>query len=261
VFLRLWCYPPPPAPFEPRDEYESKMPPMQANPLGRLRRVFGARFEQAVRDKVVVDVGCGAGAQVIGAVQAGGKLGVGIDKVDISIRIAIANAAEQGVADRVRFTTEPVSTFGAAWADVAVSQNSFEHFRDPGEILRQVYEALKPGGTFFVTFGPTWWHPYGVHHMFMIRMPWAHCLFSEKTILRVRQLYRPDKPMTWPEVSLNRISVRKFLELVRSTGFTLDELILEPIGPLPRWLVKLAMFREWTTTATSVILTKPGSGA
>ncbi len=257
LFLHLWCYPPPPAPFEPRDEFESKIPPMKPNPLGRLRRVFGKRFEEAVRDKVIVDIGCGPGAQIIGAVQAGSRLGVGVDKVEISIRIAIANAKEQGVSDRVRFTTDPVATLGTEWADVAVSQNSFEHFADPVEILRQVYEALKPGGKFFVTFGPTWWHPYGVHHMFMIRMPWAHCVFSERTILRVRQLYRPDKPMTWPEVSLNRITIARFLEHVRTSGFTVDELILEPIGPLPRWLVKLSLFREWTTTATSVILTKP----
>ena len=256
-FLHVWCYPPPPAPFEPRDEFETAIPPMPTNPLGRIRRVFGDRFEKAVRDRVVVDIGCGTGAQVIGAVQAGGRLGVGIDKTAISIKIGVTHAAQLNLSDRVRLTTDPVSTLGTDWADVAVSQNSFEHFGDPGEILRQVYGALKPGGKFFVTFGPTWWHPYGVHHMFMIRLPWAHCVFSEKTILTVRRLYRPDKPTTWREVSLNQITVAKFIELVRQSGFTVDELTVEPIGPLPRWLVTLTLFREWTSTATSAILTKP----
>jgi SAM-dependent methyltransferase len=230
---------------------------MPANPLKRLRSVFGDRFETATRDRVLLDIGCGTGAQVIGAVQAGCRLGVGIDKTAISIKIGISHAAQLGVSDRVRLTTDPVSSMGTDWADVAVSQNSFEHFADPAEILRQVYAALKPGGKFFVTFGPTWWHPYGVHHMFMIRLPWAHCLFSEKTILRVRQLYRPDKPTNWREVSLNQITVARFMELVRRSGFIVDHLSLEPIGPLPRWLVTLTPFREWTSTSTSAILTKP----
>jgi SAM-dependent methyltransferase len=258
VFLRVWCYPAPDAPSEPRDRYDAtNIPAMEQNPLGRFRRVFGDRFDRAIADKVVLDIGCGPGAQVIGSVQAGSRLGVGVDKTAISIRVAKAHAEAAGVADRVRFTTDPVSSFGRDWADIVVSQNSFEHFEDPGAILAEAYAALKPGGQFFVTFGPTWWHPYGVHHMFMIRLPWAHLFFSERTILRVRQLFRPNQPTSWREVSLNRITVARFLDLVKASGFELDAFALEPIGPLPRWLVKLPMFREWTTTDTSALLRKP----
>ena len=157
----------------------------------------------------------------------------------------------------MRFTTDTIETFGTEWADVALSQNSFEHFDEPGEILAQAYRALKPGGQFFVTFGPSWWHPFGVHHMFMIKLPWAHAVFSERTILRVRQLYRPNKPTCWREVGLNKMTVAKLLRLVKDTRFVVSDLSFTPIRPLPGWLVRLPLFREWTTADTSVILTKP----
>ena len=258
LFLRLWCYPPPPEPFEPRDRYDASKPPaMDPDPLSRTRRVYGRRFEDALKDKVFLDIGCGLGDQVLGAARAGATLAVGIDTVEVNLKMAEANARTVGVSDRVRFTTDTIATFGTDWADVALSQNSFEHFDDPGQILAQAYAALKPGGLFFVTFGPSWWHPFGVHHMFMIRLPWAHCVFSEKTILKVRQLYRPNKPTCWREVSLNQMTIKKLLALVEQSKFRLASLTVTPIRPLPQWLVRLAPFREWTTADVSVILQKP----
>ena len=221
--------------------------------------MYGERFSKALVDRVLLDIGCGLGDQVIAAAEAGARLAVGLDTIEVNLRMGQVNAATRGVADRVRFTADTISTFGTDWADVVLSQNSFEHFDEPAEILAQAYTALKPGGQFFVTFGPSWWHPFGVHHMFMIRWPWAHCVFSEKTILRVRQLYRPNKPICWREVSLNRMTVAKLLRLVRTSRFTLTDLSFTPIGPLPHWLVRLRPFREWTTADVSVILTKPAS--
>ena len=258
IFLRVWCYPPPDAPFEPRDAYDPQNPiPLEVDPLGRTRRVYGETFERSLQGRVLLDIGCGKGDQVIAAALAGATLAVGVDSVDVNVKMGTANAAKAGVAERVRLTSEPMSALGTEWADVALSQNSFEHFTNPAEILTQVYAALKPGGEFFVTFGPSWWHPFGVHHMFMIRLPWAHVIFSEKTILRVRQLYRPNKPTCWKDVWLNQMTIKKLLSLVATSGFELSHFAVTPIRPLPRWLVKTMPFREWTTSDVSVILTKP----
>ena len=260
IFLRVWCVPPPPAPFEPRDTYDPSQPrAMDPDPLARTRRVYGDRLERAIKDRVFLDIGCGPGEQVIAAAKAGARLAVGVDRLELHVAMGTKSAEDHDLADRVKFTTDTVRMLGTEWADVALSQNSFEHFDDPAAILEQAYEALKPGGQFFVTFGPSWWHPYGVHNMFMIRLPWAHGIFSERTILRVRQLYRPNKPTCWREVALNQMTIAKLLRLVRASRFSLSYFSVTPIRPLPRWLVRLRPFREWTTADVSVILTKPRS--
>jgi len=257
MFLRFCCVTPPPVPFEPRDAYDAKPPEMDPQPLERTRRVYGDKFAKALIGRVFLDIGCGLGDQVIAAAESGVASAVGLDTVEINLRMGAARAESRGISDRVRFATDTIATFGTEWADVALSQNSFEHFDEPAEILDQAYRALKPGGQFFVTFGPSWWHPFGVHNMFMIWMPWAHVLFSERTILGVRQLYRPNTPTSWREVGLNKMTVAKLLRLVNATPFIVSDLSFTPIRPLPAWLVRLPIFREWTTADTSVILTKP----
>ena len=260
MFLRVWCVPPPPVPFEPRDTYDPSNPaPRPPDPLERTRRVYGDRLEKALSGRVFLDIGCGAGDEVVAAAEAGAALAVGVDTLEFNAAVGTAHAAKRGVADRVKFTVDTIETLGTEWADVALSQNSFEHFEDPAAILEQAYAALKPGGQFFVTFGPTWWHPFGVHHMFMIRLPWAHGLFSERTILRVRRFYRPNQRTCWREVSLNQMTIAKLLEIVGASRFTLSYFSVTPIRPLPLWLARLRLFREWTTADVSVILTKPAS--
>ncbi|MGH8249521.1 MAG: class I SAM-dependent methyltransferase [Steroidobacteraceae bacterium] len=262
IFLRTWCFKPPPVPFEPRDQFDwTRPPPIDPKPLALVGRVFGDQFEQALRGKVFVDIGCGYGDQVLGAARAGCKFAVGVDRVDVYLRIATSHAEREELADRVQFTMDMKAAQGEAWADVALSQNSFEHFRRPAEILAQAFEALKPGGRFFITFGPSWWHPFGVHHMFMIRLPCAHYFFSERTILRVRQLFRPNAPITWGETGLNQMTVRKLLALCTASGFELTRIVLTPIRPLPRWLTRLRPFREWMNSNIAVVLTKPSESA
>lgn len=258
VFLRYCCTPPPPEPFEPiNDLNPNDPPPLDDDPLGRTRRVYGNLFEDAIQDKYLFDIGCGHGNQVLGAVLAGARMAVGVDVVEVFLEMAQRNAEFLGIEDKVAFTTNAEKDFGRNWADVALSQNSFEHFNDPADILQKVHNILKPGGLFFLTFGPLWYHPFGAHHMFMIKMPWAHLLFSKKTILRVRQLFRPAKPTRWQEVSLNKMTIKKLLRLIKQTNFSIEDLSYNPIRPLPRWIVKRLIFREWTVSDVSAILRKP----
>lgn len=55
---------------------------------------------------VVYDLGCGDGRVVIEAVRRSGARGVGVDLDPKLVRLAEANAARAGVADRVRFRTQ-----------------------------------------------------------------------------------------------------------------------------------------------------------
>jgi SAM-dependent methyltransferase len=257
LFLNLWCHKPPPEPYEPWDSYAGTLPAPEANPLAHASALFGADLLDHLRGCTFLDIGCGTGDQVVAVARAGAKRAVGVEQNKVYVDVGQRRALEAGLADRVAITHEPVESLGDSWADLMLSQNSFEHFEDPAEILRQAFHALVPGGRFLVTFSPPWWHPFGVHHMFMIRLPWAHVVFSEKTILRVRQLYRPNKPTCWREVCLNCMTISRFQRIVAASGFEVSRFTLTAIRPLPDWVTRLKLTREWLTSTVVAVLRKP----
>jgi hypothetical protein len=101
------------------------------------------------------------------------------------LEIARRKAAVAGVSSNCTFTTS-----SAELADVVVSVDAFEHFEDPGEILRPMSARLQPSGEIVDSFGPTWYHPMGGHLCSVF--PWAHLFFSEKALIRWRSTFRND---------------------------------------------------------------------
>lgn len=250
VFLRFCCKDP--VTFQ-QTKDELTKPPELITPLDRLSRVFDSRLERAIQNAVVVDIGCGTGDQVIGVLRAGARSAIGIDVKPEYTDVGRARARELGLSAQFLVSTADVP---ADSADVIVTQNAFEHFRDPASILADSARMLRPEGLCFVTFGPPWWHPFGEHFYFMIRpdRPWMHAVFSERTILTVRRLYLPNAPLTWMECGLNQMTIRKFTRLISQSRLTLVELKLTAIHGVPRWLHR--SFPEITTAHVSAILKK-----
>ncbi|MBM4340832.1 MAG: methyltransferase domain-containing protein [Deltaproteobacteria bacterium] len=252
VFLRFFCYPPPG-----RDQPESAGENSTEDPLSWLKDRFGNSFTESIKGKTVLDVGCGGGEQVVGAVLHGAKCAVG-SEIRAIFNQSLLRAKELGIGEKVMFTLSPLRELGEQTIDVAFSQNSFEHFGEPAQILRDVFFVLKKGGRFFVTFSPPWFHPFGVHMFFMIKYPWTHFIFSEKTILKVRSLYRNDGAKTFAETEggLNKMTIGRFMRLSKSAGYKVEFLKLKPIMILPRVLTHMAVIREFVTSSMSVVLYK-----
>jgi len=250
----MYCYPPPGRQFAGEgDEAESVQ-----NPLAVYLEVFGPGFADALRDKVVLDIGCGGGYQVVAAAELGARVCIGTEAREV-FGNAQRLARQRGLANRVQFTLEPMENMPAGSIDVALSQNSFEHFDDPAGILSGAMHALRPGGRFFITFAPPWLNPFGVHMFFMIKYPWAHFLFSERTIMTVRKLYRNDGADYFREAEggLNKMTIRKFLTLVGQSGFNVVEFAPTPIRFTPPFLSRVPGLREFVTSRVSAILERP----
>jgi SAM-dependent methyltransferase len=202
-----------------------------------------------IAGKVVVDFGCGEGADAVELAGRGAKRVIGIDNRDDVLRTARQKALNAGVQNTCVFTTSTNEL-----ADVVISMDAFEHFADPAEILRIMNTLLQPAGEVLVSFGPTWYHPLG-GHLFSV-FPWAHLIFSEQALIRWRSTFKTDGATRFSEVAggLNQMTIAKFEKLIAESPLKFAILELVPIRKLRHFHNRLT--REFTTAIVRCRLVK-----
>ncbi|MBZ5632294.1 MAG: methyltransferase domain-containing protein [Acidobacteriia bacterium] len=200
-------------------------------------------------NKIVIDFGCGEGADAVEMAGRGARRVIGIDIREDILQLARQKAVSAGVQNTCLFAS---STKEAA--DVVVSVDAFEHFADPAGILHSMNTLQQPAGEVLVSFGPTWYHPLG-GHLFSV-FPWAHLLFSEKALIRWRSTFKTDGATRFSEVAggLNQMTIAKFEELIAGSPLRLASLELVPIKKLRRFHNRLT--REFTTAVVRCRLVK-----
>ena len=214
----------------------------------KLDVLLGKEFLEDVRDRDVIDFGCGEGLESVELAQRGARV-LGIDNRESVLDVARSRARQAGVESRCRFATTSDQQ-----VDIIISVDSFEHFSDPAAILLTMHALLRPGGCVVTSFGPTWFHPYG-GHLFSV-FPWAHLLFTEGALLQWRSHIRGDGARSFSEVEggLNQMTIRRFERLVSASPFSTEQLELVPIRKL-RGLHN-ALSREFTTAVVRARLRK-----
>ncbi|NDU77377.1 methyltransferase domain-containing protein [Actinomadura sp. DSM 109109] len=100
----------------------------------------------------VLDVGCGAGWSAIALAEAFPAARVhGVDLDEASVREAVRNAAEYGVADRVAFRVADAAAPGARGGfDLVCVFEALHDMADPVGVLRSARDLLAPGGAVLV---------------------------------------------------------------------------------------------------------------
>ena len=105
-----------------------------------------------LRDKLVLDIGCGIGG---GDMVLAGELGARVIGVDLEaplLACARASTAELGLADRIEFRqveAGPIA-FDDGTFDVVYSSGAFTQIADKAGMFAEVHRVLKPGGAFAV---------------------------------------------------------------------------------------------------------------
>lgn len=221
------------------------------------------------RNKTVLDIGCGTGNMSICLAKSGAKRVVGVDVDGGRIETARRKAEEEGVDNVVSFTdADFVHSFTPdSQFDIAYSQNAMEHILAPEECLSKVHGCLAPGGVLATRFGPLWGSPFGAHMSGFTIVPWVHFVFPERVVLKVRsEVFRPDEPAERYEDirgHLNRMTVKRFLSLATSCGFSV---VVSRINPsLDHGLLKwanhvvnaLPVLREPASHVLLAVLRKP----
>jgi 2-polyprenyl-3-methyl-5-hydroxy-6-metoxy-1,4-benzoquinol methylase len=197
-------------------------------------------------DKDVLDYGCGDGFQSIALARAGARHVLGVDIKEQ--RLHHGRRMAEGLSN-VSFSTKIEGTF-----DAIISLNSFEHFPNPEENLAEMVRALSPHGQIFISFGPPWLAPYGAHCHFFTLFPWVHLLFSEKTLFRVRSLYRDDG-MQYYAPGLNRMTIRRFEGIVRGSGLRILHKNYHTIRNIP-FVDRLPFLREFFIVEVVCVLAR-----
>lgn len=209
----------------------------------KLKVLLGNDIFDRLRGKSVVDFGCGHGETAIELAGNGAGAVFGLDIREQILDGARQRATAAGVADRVKFVTP--AEIGREIADVVISLDAFEHFADPASVLLEICRLLKPGGVLLASFGPLWRHPWGGHTF--APFPWAHLVITESALCAWYTRTKGIPVHRFQDVSggLNRMTIRKFEGLVRSSPFRSAKITPVPIRRFRRLHNRLT--REFLT--------------
>jgi SAM-dependent methyltransferase len=233
----------------------------------RFVKRFGGNLE--FEGKAALDVGCGMGSLCARAARAGASEIVGID-LDVAPAEARIRERYPDVAERVELvrTAGGLEELSGRQFDLVTSKDSMEHFPDPESFVHLLVALVKPGGELAIGFSPLWKSPKGGHIDYMTRVPWAHLLFSEETIMAERRRFRPhENAISFAEIKggLNKMTLARFRSIMGGTE--LEPIYFEinvsdhPAVKAMRALTKVRPLREYFTQSVYSIWRKPVSVA
>ena len=141
------------------------------------RRLLWAHSMVDLRDKTVLEIGCGHGLEVWWLANNLGCDAHGVDVRELGTWAELAS-------ERVHFHLTDLALdnpFAPNTFDRIVSYTVLEHVAHPFELLQTAYDVLKPGGL-------AWIHanlypgPQASHRYRDLFFPWPHLLFSDDVI-------------------------------------------------------------------------------
>jgi len=255
IFMRWCCYFPPKARREKTRESLSKLEVFEK----RFEDGFTPRIWEICKNQVVLDFGCGEGGYVLALAQKGAGSVVGLD-INDSFDNAKNEATRLDLA-QVTFVQGSSKILSDETFDVVISHDSFEHFEDPGFILKEMVRVTKPGGLILIKFGPPWKNPWGRHMSGTIRKdrPWIHLLVPEKVIMHVHSVYHNEETIKekFAELGggLNKMTLRHFKQLiVEQSDVHLLDYQTTPV--IKSEVVRLSIIEEFFVSSVKAIIQK-----
>lgn len=239
--------------IKPGSKFEDRGEP-RLSYVPKVRRIVGENGWESLRDKTILDFGCGIGIGCVEMAKQGATRVIGLDIRPEVLEVARKSAEDAGVSNVCTFANALESR-----VDVIMAIDAFEHFGDPAGILEIMDRSLKDDGMVLISFGPTWYHPRG-GHLFSV-FPWSHLLFTEKAQIRWRSDFKSDGATRFSEVAggLNMMTIKRFINLIEASPFRIEMLRTVPIKPLA-WAHN-RLTREFTTSVIECKLVKQQNGA
>jgi SAM-dependent methyltransferase len=184
----------------------------------------------SVRNKKVMDFGCGQGLLCLKLLSDGASEVLGIDNDEIIINFAREKIPNELKALQISFTSDPIDSLKSDYFDLIFTKDAFEHCDDFEDVFFHLNRILKPGGSLVVGFGPLWNSPFGDHKILQaaigFTLPWLHLLFSDEILkglfnnssMDSKTRIMKDK-IECIDSYLNKITLERFFKVVEDNSF------------------------------------------
>lgn len=228
--------------------------------------------EDMFKDKVVLDIGCGAAGKSLYYASLGAKKVHGVDVVEAYAEQSAALAKEKGFEDKFEFhlCDAAKTDFPDNFFDTIIMNDSMEHVAEPENVLAECYRILKKDGRLFVNFCP-YYHPYGAHLSDAVGIPWVHMFFSEQTMIDAYKILINDVPDRDSRINfrfsktpdghdtisyINHMTIKRFNKILKASPFRTDYYKEISLRPCTELLAKFPPTREMFVKMTVAILRK-----
>ncbi len=252
-----------------------------------LEQEFRSCFDVGIiREKDVVDLGCGTGGLSFLLIKLGAKSCIGIDLNQKDIDRAQSKLSNEPIIFKRASNPDTIDLPDQS-VDVIACFDVMEHIIEYRSIIGEWQRILRPGGRVLISWQP-WFHPYGHHARGYIPVPWAHVFLDhrERTEICARIVELPEFKAPWWDRDengnrinrfrkalqddllvtkssyLNELTMARFEHICKAASFSIERRIFHPFrGPvLTVWvtylLSQLPGIREFFTAKVTYVLRK-----
>ena len=216
-----------------------------------------------LKDKSVLDFGCGHGALCVEIAQSGAKIVNGIDLEDELLKFANDNLEinHQNLKNKIKFQKLDILENKIEQKfDLIVSKDTFEHTLNLRAVLKKMYSLLNVGGRAYIGFGPLYNFYNGDHGRTNMHLPWFHLLFSEKFIIDRVNKKNNLTIKRIEDLGLSKYSLQEYEEFFKNSDFKIKYYKTNesdhPVSLIFNVLSKFKFFREYCTYNIYCILEK-----
>lgn len=229
-------------------------------------------IDEMFKNKVVLDIGCGAGGKTIYYASKGVKNIIGVEILEKYKDEAENLARKYNLDDKFEFVCADASKtpFEDETFDTIIMNDAMEHVDEPEKVLDECYRILKKNGKLYLNF-PPYNHPYGAHLSDAIGMPWVHVFFSEKTMIETYKELVKDLPDGKDRIEfriskqtdgteyfsyINKMTIKRANKIINNSKFDLEYYSEEPLRNIFKYPAKLPVVKEFLVKMVVCVLRK-----
>jgi ubiquinone/menaquinone biosynthesis C-methylase UbiE len=228
---------------------------------GPLEWSFYSDIGLSLKNKILLDVGCGYGGRSVYYASMGAKV-IAIDIKPKRFKLSNEFAKLHNVDRQVTFQIADAAylPFKNNSFDVVMSNNAMQYISNPLQSLNEFKRVVKPDGLICINFGPPWYAP--ICPEAGTAFPWSHLLFSQETIKKAFKRMGKEEFFTGRMDDIYKISnqftIKSYRKLLTSINLKLVHFKLWT-RPYVAPLLRIPFFKEFFCTQIISVTRKKSS--